>query len=378
MSKHKRETFSRQPVVLDGNEYTECVFNECEIMYAGADPPKLAACVFNDCHWKFYGGPARALLLLASMYSSGMRDTVDRTIDNIRGSNRAFGIAAYPFGSPDTSGRDIHHPEVEDDSPFRNARLKIKRAYKYIDDFNDAAQSFINSGICRLNVERDSQSGDYLLKVEWTKTPPEELPLILGDAIHNLRAALDYAWCDVITGVGEETDEHTRFRIFNDRRHLVTALETGKVKNAPGIIDAMADTVKAYRAGNGPLLALHNLDITDKHELIIPTFNVAALNGFTAFTVTPDGTPNNLIGDCSVQIGDGGALIFARGPEDFHIQNPGSPAFNVVFRSGQPFEGKPIVPMLHQFAQLVTDVLDALEPPLLAFQQGRRPPGGGR
>ena len=85
--KHKAAQFASTREVLDDNEYVDCKFKECVLVYQGGTLPTITGCELNDCRWEFEDGAMRTLMLLRSLYH-GMgdegREMVEHTLQNIR------------------------------------------------------------------------------------------------------------------------------------------------------------------------------------------------------------------------------------------------------------------------------------------------------
>jgi len=75
---------------------------------------------------------------------------------------------------------------------FKGARLKIKRAEEHINNLSQMISAMTNRKNHVVLIDRDPETGDNFLKVGHIEFLPDTFPLILGDALHNLRAALDY------------------------------------------------------------------------------------------------------------------------------------------------------------------------------------------
>ena len=74
---------------------------------------------------------------------------------------------------------------------FENAKLKIKRAKHHIIELNGQIDTYSAQHPLRIFRSFDSKASQVTYRVK-TKIPmPEDIPLIIGDAIHNLRSALD-------------------------------------------------------------------------------------------------------------------------------------------------------------------------------------------
>src|SRR3546814_8025212 len=53
---------------------------------------------------------------------------------------------------------------------------------------------------------------------------PKHTPTVVGDAIHNLRASLDHAYCALVKANGGEVHRHTFFPFHKDRQSPKAAL----------------------------------------------------------------------------------------------------------------------------------------------------------
>ena len=72
-------------------------------------------------------------------------------------------------------------------------------------------------------------------------------------------------------------DRSTKFPFYQTRSELVGAIENGNLKAAPEISRVIIDDIKPYKGGNDLLYRLHDLDITDKHKLMIPIVSIVEL-----------------------------------------------------------------------------------------------------
>ncbi len=243
------------------------------------------------------------------------------------------------------------------DSMFIGSKLKVKRANQHIDELQRILLTFLKTDFYRLYIEKDPKDGQNVLKFEAIKEMPCEVSLIVGDAIHNLRAALDLMACEIVTMAGEIPNEGTGFLFRDTRDKLIKAINGRKIKIAPrAIIDLIVDTIKPYKGGNDSLCALHALDIVDKHKLLIPVASVTRLIGVSA----EDDRHNRFEFRC-ITVGEGGKLNMVSTSSNLNITNQGQPSFDVLFDKGQVFEGKSVIPTLHQLSQLVSGIVQTIE-----------------
>jgi hypothetical protein len=72
---------------LDGNHYTNCRFDRCDISYRGGEIPNIVDCKFDDCNWHFEDAAERTLAFMHYLYhgtgESG-REMIEQTFELIR------------------------------------------------------------------------------------------------------------------------------------------------------------------------------------------------------------------------------------------------------------------------------------------------------
>jgi hypothetical protein len=87
MAKHSKQTFRNQTVVLDGNEFEQCVFEGCTLEYQGVKAVALTGNVIDNCQWTFKGPAANAVQFMGALYGSGQQGAllVETTFNTIRG-----------------------------------------------------------------------------------------------------------------------------------------------------------------------------------------------------------------------------------------------------------------------------------------------------
>lgn len=101
---------------------------------------------------------------------------------------------------------------------------------------------------------------------------PPDISLIYGDAVHCLRASLDLLASDIVQLAGESTKD-VLFPIADQEGGLAKRIKNVCFnRGGPAAVKFLVDEIKPYRGGHPTLRALHELDIQDKHQLIIPTY----------------------------------------------------------------------------------------------------------
>ncbi|HEY8580916.1 MAG TPA: hypothetical protein VIL72_13585, partial [Beijerinckiaceae bacterium] len=188
---------------------------------------------------------------------------------------------------------------------------------------------------------------------------PRHTPTILGDALHNLRAALDHAYCALVIANEGTVGEYCRFPFSKngDMKSLEGSLKGHEKKGcAPSqkIIALILNEIEPFPGKKGSdLCDLHALDIADKHLDLLPTEQHTAVSDLTFST-------GSSIRGLTLLTSNAPAIAFAPGT-GLSPHNQNKVAFDICFGGGTAFEGKPILPILKRLHTLVVDTLQKLE-----------------
>ena len=120
-----------------------------------------------------------------------------------------------------------------------------------------------------LDVERDGDVSSY--RITAVPDVPAEYGLILGDALHNYRAALDHLAYQLIVAGGLEPTDRTAFPLLDDpcKASALADIKPGLPEKVRRVLDSVQPCRNAEPADH-PLRILHKLDIADKHHGLLP------------------------------------------------------------------------------------------------------------
>lgn len=161
-------------------------------------------------------------------------------------------------------------------------RLKLNRAREHIETLRSQTDTFIKREPAPFDFRtkrtpRPDESVDYVLYAVVREKPPPALALLIGDAIQNMRAALDHLVYELATPKGRRT-KRLQFPIFTDECEFKVR---GK-EQISSITDderALIERVQPYKAAHiasdDPLAILRKLSNRDKHRLLIPLITAA-------------------------------------------------------------------------------------------------------
>ncbi len=77
---HEGKIFA-DAVKLDGNEFIDCTFENCTLVYSGGLPPLITRCDFKSFTFEFRGHAANTVAFLQAMASpkSGFQSVIRKT-----------------------------------------------------------------------------------------------------------------------------------------------------------------------------------------------------------------------------------------------------------------------------------------------------------
>jgi hypothetical protein len=161
--------------------------------------------------------------------------------------------------------------------PLEQAASKIERAKHHIDYLNRAWGQYASAPSHGLAIVQNAEGTQRTVRIVMSPAIPFEIALIIGDAVHNLRAALDLATWEIVSPFNPKRPKSVQFPFGQSRDRFEDALTTREIKRAgKKIVDAFC-ALEPYPKGKGEQLwKLDALDIADKHKLLIPS--VAALS----------------------------------------------------------------------------------------------------
>jgi hypothetical protein len=251
---------------------------------------------------------------------------------------------------------------------------KIERAEEHLFKLKVAWDHFVESGSFAIEHRDDTNSGNRIYFLRDVAPIPADIPLIAGDAVHNLRSALDHlAHHLAVVGRGQPGP-------FGDVSFPIRENETKYKKyGARQILGLRDDAVKAidgiepYSGGRGELFwHLHCLDIADKHRLLLTIGSQTRFRSMSPAEIAdirekfldalqhadPKNDPGLFLKESSFPNFPlkAGSLLdivaFSEAQENMHFQ--------IELSFGEPrMEGIPVLVVLHDIAYRIRSVISA-------------------
>lgn len=222
---------------------------------------------------------------------------------------------------------------------FADSRLKIDRARTHLNGLSRYIQWHIQEHPPKsdLSLRRlDNGQDGYRLNTS-VKGLPRETSAMIGDVVHNLRAALDLAAVEMVARSGGNTN-NVYFPFAGSAEEFELAARRKNFHRAGEEAMAVLERIRPYAGGNVLLRGLHDLDICDKHRAIIPAHTLVN---------TPQIEPYDFEDDLNavkMRIVEGSTATVA-------YTFPNEP--------NMPFGGEVLVPTLEGLVEAVESVLGA-------------------
>jgi hypothetical protein len=243
---------------------------------------------------------------------------------------------------------------------FTAAKLKIKRANKHIAELDKAIAAIPNANVPIVEAEITTGLQQLQHFLPDGDAIAGELAVIIGDAIHNLRTALDYAWAGVIERHICPPDDYTKFPLYPTVEELKGALKGRKIDSiSPILFERIVSNIRPYRAGGNEAIAkLHDLDVRDKHLLLLPVAQMVSVEGIVV--QDEQGTPRR-----AVSVGFRGSGKFTiTFDSNYQVTDKGNLAVEIVFDDGDVLKllkAAPVSSILKSLSKIVHSVIEILE-----------------
>lgn len=191
--------------------------------------------------------------------------------------------------------------------------LKLKHAFELRDRFRDLLEELLNAPREIARRDNRSERGSRIVWAEWTlESAPEytEASLLLGDVIHNLRAAMDHAvWAVTPADVRDKSPTDVAFPLHTDEARY----DRWAAKRAEWYGAKVFEVLRYFQpfnaAGTGTLHPLHILQLlsnTDKHRLLNIVAHYQVDMGAVRVVPEPPGGVRSIVNDGPVT---GGSVL---------------------------------------------------------------------
>ena len=250
--------------------------------------------------------------------------------------------------------------------------LKIEWAHKHINDLHSALDAFIATNPYVVSEKRNPQTGEHIYYAAKVTPVPPRILLITGDILQNIRSSLDYLVNALVRANGGTPNEFTGFPIF---KNIPTTKEqkdafARKVKGMRQEAVDIIERAKPYKGGNSPLWRLHDLNVRDKHRLLL-TAGAAVWQFNVGQHLRATGRAVGLLANANANdwwVGRTQALLVEEGqqlyadPPDAKVNKDIQFRFQVALNEAGVCEGEPLIMVVRQSLNLVRGLLPNFDP----------------
>jgi hypothetical protein len=247
-----------------------------------------------------------------------------------------------------------------DTVPFLGPKLKVQRAVHHIEELHAVLRAYVARDPHRLVGEVNTKVQLRRIVFRIRESLPPVIPLIAGDAVHNLRSALDIMVCDMAAIAGDNTRK-ARFPFWRDISGEKEAWK--KITTLSNADKKIIYAIKNNKEIDDYLRVLHDLDIIDKHRGILAGIEMVAITRYRrGEQITLDIQRR--------RVRDGDVVEVLPIGEEPDIDNEPRGTFDVTFADGQPLAGESI-------GQSLTNLADAVRQIINLCEHGLPPNSGG-
>ncbi len=172
--------------------------------------------------------------------------------------------------------------------PLWSAWIKINRAKRHLGDLEREISAFHAREPYNVLIDVDTEPGQTLFRANFRETIPIAWGGIIGDIIHNLRAALDNAATGLTIHNGCTSKSWlsaTYFPMGSSKENFEAALKK-KMRGASVRARRVVERLKPYQGGADAFWRLHNLG-RSRQALLLSLSVPATLNCLSQFPFHP-------------------------------------------------------------------------------------------
>lgn len=243
-----------------------------------------------------------------------------------------------------------------------------------------AITAFLDRKPYGLMRDFDPQHNLHTARASIAEQPDPAIASIIGDILHNLRAALDHLAVDLTReGLRLEGKEMSR-TAFGEAAFPINADKAGfetngskKIKNWPPVAQTLIAELEPFKGGghewSADLWCLHQLDILDKHKMLVPAASLASdlswSIGTTEAVLEEKGFWNSgpfrlaAYNERTFPAKDGDVIVAIESADPDFQFNLGA-NFEVVFGTEQVLDGEPVLITLQRIGRMVDSIIETM------------------
>jgi hypothetical protein len=250
--------------------------------------------------------------------------------------------------------------------PLDGCWAKIERAREQIGNLNSEITALLNSGSYTIVGENQPERRRYAFKLLGPPAPLR-IAVVAGEIVHHLRSAFDHVVWALAKKIAIPDDERIQFPVCDSRERFEKAVRGGIIKGVSKTDRPLIEALQPYKTtdpANSILRIIHNLDIADKHRLLVVVTHALFLGN--VITITKNESTDPAFGiELPPTTTDSQGRLIARYPSaiedgvEVHwipLRGAANPEFEVevnstvqiAFEQVGTMEREPVIPILVQ------------------------------
>jgi len=243
---------------------------------------------------------------------------------------------------------------------LKGIELKLKRAKHHVLDIDARIRSSRSASPYGIVPEEDPQAGEIAFKLACPVIELDEIGLIAGESVHQLRSSLDHLAWQLVLAKGGTPDESTQFPIYKSppkKKSKFSGMVKGIDPKAINLINAL----QPYQSGNDDLWRLQALDNFSKHRLLFVLL-YAATNANIVFGSGSPQAASISLGVASqpgrrVIAQDGAVIGRVSTGVAKQMENKFNVTFDVAFSEPQVVQGETVIPLVNHLVNVVEGIV---------------------
>jgi len=236
-----------------------------------------------------------------------------------------------------------------------DANEKLARARDHIAETERRIKILIDPDFYKVVVHRDPGARQVSIQLISRAQPDKKIQATIGDAISNVRSALDYISVALVAPItGKPRD--AGFPFADDAKGFAGVVAKGSLAVcSQSVRDFFIDEVQAYRCGKGHALwTLNKLRNIDKHRFLVTTLHMLGIRGSWKIGSV-------VMSDCELGIEEGQDKRVLLCPDNIEFTTPLRATLEVCFKEPPHVPGTSVLKFLNNAARTTQSILESLE-----------------
>jgi hypothetical protein len=181
-------------------------------------------------------------------------------------------------------------------SPLDGILAKIDRAREQIAALDAEIAALIGSGAYSIVGENEPSRARYAFRLLGPPVPLR-IAVVAGEITHQLRSCYDHVIWALAAKNGIPNDARITFPVCDSPEQFGRAVRNGIIKGVSRVDRPLIEALQPYQSSdpqNSILRIAHELDIADKHKLLVVVTHTAVLGN--VLTITRNDNPHRSFG----------------------------------------------------------------------------------